>query len=53
MATLKIGHIIKLQKCKHSWLNGLKATIVELHDNGDITCKSQEGLHVITTKNIK
>lgn len=51
---LKIGQIITLQKCKHSWLNGLKAEITAIDaKKGDISCTSKEGRHLIGIKNVQ
>ena len=47
----KIGDKITLIKCKHKWLNGLKAEVIELRGN-DYVVKSEEGRHIITNKNI-
>ena len=46
-----VGETIILQKCKHRWLNGLEATIVEIR-GADLVVKSEEGRHVIGSKNI-
>jgi hypothetical protein len=51
---LKVGQTITLQKCKHSWLNGLPAKITAIDiKKDDISCKSKEGNHAIGIKNVK
>ena len=48
----KVGDAIILQKCKHKWLNGLHATIVEVKGDGEFVVESQEGRHIIGSKQI-
>lgn len=52
----KIGTEIVLQKCKHSWLNGLDAVIVEICKpgaSGTLVAESAEGRHIIDERHIK
>lgn len=39
----KVGEVITLQKCKHKWLNGVPAVIVQVHGPNDYTAASDSG----------
>lgn len=49
---IQIGTEIVLQKCKHKWLNGLDAVIVEVRDDDNFVAESKEGRHIIGRNHI-
>lgn len=50
---ITIGETIVLQKCKHKWLNGLTAKIVEVRGPDNFVVESEEGRHIIGSKQIR
>ncbi len=44
---IEIGTELVLQNCKHKWLNGLDAVVVEVRDEDTFVAESVEGRHII------
>lgn len=52
MEKVEIGTEIVLQNCKHKWLNGFDAVIVEVRDADTFVAESVEGRHIIGRKHM-
>ncbi len=52
MMKIEIGTELVLQKCKHKWINGLDARVVEIRDEDTFVVKSKEGRHIVGRKHM-
>lgn len=50
---IEAGQVKTLQKCKHSWLNGLLCRVAEVRDADTFVVVSEQGRHIVGKRNLQ